>query len=194
MQGHFWKSHFLQLPIAVSLVSEFRHLEPFRANHLKTRRNTKVRWHFFDLNFLAHNHLFQKRTMTSRLISKIRGIRTTMEVVAKKRPTVPPFWASHQDHSLETWNPCWKEFPARVKNPLRPPSLAVLLDDDAGAMLFRVCYAVVWCCRWCCWGGVTWKENDDGSIDRGWILNRAARSRSNLQCSKVSGCGGVWRW
>jgi hypothetical protein len=62
-----------------------------------------------------------KPTIASRLISKIKGISTTILVDAKNNPTVPPFCASHQDHSLEKSNPCWKDLPARCKKPLMPP-------------------------------------------------------------------------
>lgn len=47
-----------------------------------------------------------ERTVISRLISKINGINTTIDVVARNNPTVPPFCANQYDHSLEILNPC----------------------------------------------------------------------------------------
>lgn len=67
-------------------------------------------------------------TIISRLISKIKGINTTIEVDARNSPQRAPCPASHHDQSFAT-PPAWlKDAPARWRNPFIPPTSLLILD------------------------------------------------------------------
>ncbi|VEU35203.1 unnamed protein product [Pseudo-nitzschia multistriata] len=124
MDRNFQESHFCQLSIAVALVSEFCNLQSLRRNRLRSGsspRSTGKTVRGEALRVAGHDpkrgrpnrnadHARKEAlvlpTVISRFISKIRGIKTTMEVDARNNPTVPPFCASQYDHSLETLKPC----------------------------------------------------------------------------------------
>ena len=75
-------------------------------------------------------------TWTSRLISKIKGIKTTIDVEAIMRPNRPPFWANHHVQSRAIRLPSMMDLLVRSRKPFSPP-VERLLEMDA--MLKYLC-------------------------------------------------------
>lgn len=97
-----------------------------------------------SLKYFLAESFYQNHTKTltwpSLAISNIKGINTTIIVVAKMNPARAIFSATQVDFSLANIPPLMKDFEALVKNPLSPPP--DVLDFFLAAILFSIIWWV----------------------------------------------------